>query len=32
MARRIIKGQLFNESWEELDQEIKDFELGKGLV
>lgn len=32
MARRIISGGLFNESWIELDLEIKALEAKKGLV
>jgi len=32
MARRIISGKLFNESWIELDDEIRALQVRKGLV
>ena len=31
MARRIIKGELFEKSWEEMDEEVK-ARIGDGLV
>jgi UDP-glucose:glycoprotein glucosyltransferase len=31
MARRVISGHLFNESWVELDQEIRDLETRSGI-
>jgi UDP-glucose:glycoprotein glucosyltransferase len=32
MARRIVSGSLFNESWVELDEEIRKLEVRRGLV
>ena len=32
MARRVINGHLFNESWIELDTEITDLRRRKGFV
>ena len=32
MARRVISGKLFNESWVELDEEIKALVVRRGLT
>ena len=32
MARRIISGPLFNESWVQLDEEIKRLQVRRGLA
>ena len=32
MARRIVSGNLFNESWVELDNEIRELQIKHGLI
>ena len=32
MAKRVISGPLFNESWVELDEEVKALEAKAGLI